>query len=355
MTSGSEINAPIAGIEAAIGSAFQALDQDKGDFLRAANGNFIILRAQNDSSAEDLIIKLAQVHPARFFIVTLDDSVAQLNAQVAAQCHLVAGGVSVCSEVVRIGLPRAALAALPSVIRANRLPGKTSELLVFGGNIKQSEIALLLPLVDDLIFDSAARSGVCDAYALSQNLHSTIDVAWLQLAEWRDHVRALFDRAAAQALLGSLSKLLIECGVIDKIPNPAALLMAGFLIDRLGLRLVRSNKSTVELATLDNATVELEFVETKIKLACGVKALCFFGSGKDRIECSRAEETFESQVSVGNEQLRTSNPATNEGVEAALFRYYGIGVSLGNYPAALARAVMLEKELRKSAPAEGRV
>lgn len=347
MSPSSEINAPIAGIEAAIGTAFQALDQDKGDFLRAANGNFIIFRSQQDRSPEELIVKLAQVHPARFFIITVDDSVKQLSAQVAAQCHLVAGGVSVCSEVVRIGLPHSDLLALPSVVRANRLPGKSSELLVLDSNIKQVEIEQLLPLVDDLIFDSSARAGVSDVYSLSRSVHSTIDVAWLQLAEWRDHLRALFDRAPAQSLLGSLTRFSIECEFVDNYPKAGALLMAGFIIDRIGLRVVRGGKNEIELLSSAGSKVVLDFVEIKEKVTCGVKALRFLGMDKDVIECIRGKDNFESQLRVGVEKLRTSNPASDESVEAALFRYYGIGVSLGNYPAALERAVVLEKLQRQ--------
>lgn len=347
MTTGSEIKAPIAGIEAAIGSAFQALEQDKGDFLRAANGNFIILHSSDAASPEDLIVKLAQVHPARFFIITLDDSIAQLNAQVATQCHLVAGGVSVCSEVVRIGLARSSLAALPSVIRANRLPGKHSELLVLDKNIKASEIGLILALVDDLIIDSPVRGNVSEIFELSKKLQSTVDVAWLQLAEWRDHLRALFDRMPAQSLLCSLSKITIEAPFKDNSPTPAALLMAGFLIARLGLELNGASSKSISLRSVAGNKVELNFVANNDDFGCGLRSLKFFGKSSDRIECTRNQDSFQGQVEVGSEKFSTANPATNELTESLLFRYYAIGVSLENYPAALDRAVALDKLLRQ--------
>ena len=342
--------APVGTIGKVLTEVFSSLEGDRQTVVRAAGANFMVAAAgpASLSSLEGILEELAVIHPSRFFVVCLDVEAETISAGVSARCHIFSKGRHVCSEVIRLVAPPDRVDALPGILRANFLPGLPTELFVAESDVSPALLEHLSRLADVAVLDAAHFDGRPDLLrGIAGQTGSIIDLQWIGLGPWRDQIRSVFDRSADPALLATLRSIEIEVSGSDGV-SLAGLLLAGWLSERLGLASIRGAGGAWE-GTLSmpphpprpvgitvSARRGAEGAEPRIEAVC----LRFQGAEEPRVVLSRRGSELECTVHLGS-TVRMSRPLEGDEAAVRLRRYFLIGESTTNYPAALRAALAL--------------
>ncbi len=216
---------------------------------RACMSNLIIFcseRQQADVVSAE-VADIVQQHPSRVVLLIAEggDKSSDVEAYVAAQCHVAGSGKQICSEHVTVTTSGSGARRLPSVARP-LLIGDLPTALWWASAQTPSLDSELFPelaaMADHVIYDSvgwpdAARGVVSIADWAAQVRAGQVvsDIAWRRLKPWRRLIGQALDPAVAPGALQSISDVVVDHG-----PHalPQAWLLIGWLACRLGWRSV---------------------------------------------------------------------------------------------------------------------
>lgn len=192
---------------------------------------------------EDLIHRMSDHQPSRAVIVAADEGSTGIDAQVGISCRLAGEDTSVAVELVTLTLRGSARhgagsavvplmrADLPTFLWWPRSPEE-----VHGGVLRN-----LLGLAHRVVCeagrdDDAARGVTALARLAAAPGPAPTDLAWAAITPWRQLVAQVVDSPSLVALRDAPSLCAVAHG--DTAPTVEALLMAGWLRDLIGPRLM---------------------------------------------------------------------------------------------------------------------
>lgn len=171
----------------------------------------------------------------------------------------------VLGEEITLEAPHLESRRLPGMMRALLLPDLPTALYVAGAAPPGGPLLETLPVVADadrLIVDSGLHHEVDGLRELAQALprpgegpREITDLSWLRLSAWRALLASLFDPPAARAALGRVGEIRLRYS--QEVGAPRAYLLAGWLLDRLGLTPVAREGEAVALRDAGGRTVRL--------------------------------------------------------------------------------------------------
>ena len=350
------MNSPLSYSPIAVGGIAKALavlfESDSEDHVitRASATNVIVsgVTLEELASATLAVESIAPVHPARFFIPVMDPNAEEMRAEVAAACVKVSNGNDVCSEIVRLYFPDSARLAVPSVIRANMLPGLSSEVFAFGWDdssqqlIKQSDllfidshelpIEALLKLIEIVI----------------QGRVPTVDFNWVRLGVWREEIKRVFDLPSAQRALNNLRKITIESApYVDGEYEASAFTLAGWLCHRLGAEPLSLGHSGWECRRRTGGEFFISIKKVpQIGPAATIQRVILDGSaggdGSSAIATLSRNAVLETQIHAEGGLVLQRAVEDDDGL-AVIERFFLVGDSTVNYEPSLKIAVELSR------------
>jgi glucose-6-phosphate dehydrogenase assembly protein OpcA len=337
-----------AAISSALNSVFASMTrQERPTHRRSANSNFIAVAGSPGAleGLDTLIDMLCLARPSRFFVTYLDEAGPRLSTEISARCHLLSKSENICSEVIRLGASKRGFAAVPGVIRANLLTGMSTEIFLQDPNVPGELVQTLLPLADQLIFDSSLFENRLDMLRAVERIpQGIVDLQWIGLAPWRDEIKNIFARQALSENLGGIARVEIAAELAPRSERPlCALLMGAWLMERLGLTARRRSGKGVMCTAADGREVEVAILSK----AAGASRLAavdfgFAGAGQgQRVRLDRTEKGLDIAIHCG-ERLHLWRPIDDESGTARLERYFLIGESFANYRAEFRGALALD-------------
>jgi glucose-6-phosphate dehydrogenase assembly protein OpcA len=191
---------------------------------------------------ERVMSALPERHPCRGILAVVSPDAGDVAAEISAHCwRSAAGSRHVCSEEVllRCGPGREHL--LASAVLALLVPELPVTAWLIGDvSLDDPMVAELLDEADRIFIDSTGASdprAVMRAAVHAREAHEIEvgDLAWCRLKSWRGLVAQFFDSAEGARELSELREIEICSGTGR--PTGEALLLAGWLVSRLGLSL----------------------------------------------------------------------------------------------------------------------
>jgi glucose-6-phosphate dehydrogenase assembly protein OpcA len=340
-----------AKITAALSDVFTDLRSNDQEFSRSANTNVIIAVSSRAllGDVETAIDGLSLVHPSRFFVVFCDDTLEDIATEISARCHGLSKSAHVCSEVVRIGAPAAKLPMVPSIVRGHFMTGTATELYLFDRGVSRELLDRLVPLADAIVFDSSDFSERVDIVAEAARwCSSLVDVQWIGLGPWREEIKTAFASPVVRELLSGLSEISIRAAGGTREPPPfVALLLAGWIVERLGLTHVIGRHGTLRghLPLAGNREVRIVFDsrpagEARLEEVRFQATLANGSAGSVRlVHGAGGLET----IVEASRSFRSLRPLEDESRDALLRRFFLIGESTTNYNAALRAALHIRQ------------
>lgn len=345
----------VAGIAGTLKGLFTSLE-GQGDYKRSANTNMILLvgGVKELERVEGLLESLSLTHPSRFFLLYSDAKLGGLETSVAAKCLLVAKSEHVCCEVVRIGVPNEKnLAEAKSVVQANLLTGMSTDLFLYYPATSLQTVDLLAPLADTLFFDSRALEREQEKINhISRMPLTLVDFEWVRLADWRDAVKAIFDRGAVMSLLPFTRSIRVVASATGgtNAASMAGLLLTGWIVSRLGLQVHGySSRSGFECKDSSGRSVKLDLLfasdsnETQpLEIAFHFERQTTHSGDPHVIMERESADRLEISVDVGGQSFNTSRSLDSGEISNFIVRYFSVGESIANYRAALRKGLELE-------------
>ena len=242
-------------IARALSGAFGEIEQESQLVLaRPVNSNMIILLSSGEplKYLDGFIDAMAAVRPSRFFIMVMDQAEKETRAEIALRCQGISRTRHVCSEVIRLYSGGSTLEALLGLVRANLIPGMSTELFLFDGGSGFEVIEKMTVVADALLFDSGMFDGRGDTLSrLAELPVELVDLQWLELGAWRTEIKTAFEKYPAEDLLAGLERIEIEAEVPESIQRnqiqaACLLLIAGWFVERLNLEVVCCTTSGCE-------------------------------------------------------------------------------------------------------------
>ncbi|MCC7104890.1 MAG: glucose-6-phosphate dehydrogenase assembly protein OpcA [Chloroflexi bacterium] len=194
---------------------------------RAIRLNLVLV---GQSGVQELVERVATLHPLRAIVVDLDgaDAAAHVSAGPRWECIWLSGRPSQLNRVV-------------STASALLMPGlPTSAYWLQAPDLESTLFSRIVDLADRIVVDSATASDPLgfifslDRHAAEkQSVVSFADLSWSRIYGWRLLAARLFDAPADRANLSSVRTLAVEHG--GSLPEP--LLLAGWFVSRLGWEL----------------------------------------------------------------------------------------------------------------------
>lgn len=341
----------IGDIDSTLFSMFSSPDDPDVRYVRIGSTNLIMVCSCSCSGCQQasLVNSLSLVRPGRFFVVCLKDGGDEITAQLSARCTKFNEQEHLCSEVIRLEVPKAKVNALPSVIWANTLTGMPTELFWNRISVSSDIIDLFLPHTSRIVVDSSCLD---DAAVFlrwlmkkGKSLSGTVefvDLQWLRLLGWRDALARFFTASFWDEVFSGLSRIEIfgssresEAGI--GLP----VLFVGQILSSLGCRNWCFEKKAFQCARGDGGSVIVDFIdyfdspgieEIGLRLVSKQdKSVTVIV--KDNI--LRVDLVSDGQVDSRECKLERSLP------ERLLERYYLYGQETTGYPEALLVALEL--------------
>lgn len=242
----------IGKISSTLGSLFEV--KDGGETITRASGtNMLVVGvdSRERESLSEIALALAKAHPARLFILVSAPESADIQVETSVFCSPTVSS-SVCSELIRISAPEKLKGAVPSIVRANTLPGLGEEIYVHHWDEDEQMVKDLLSKADQIYFDSREMKRAESFLHLAKGVSGTkIDFNWVRLGVWREAVKEMFGRSSIAALLPYIQRIQVKAsGSLSGRFDPSLVLMAGWLLDRLDLEPVAYGKAGVECVSV---------------------------------------------------------------------------------------------------------
>ena len=312
------------------------------------NLNFIVPVTSKEagSAFKEIFESLAAFHPCRYFLIEVSDEIESLEAEIGVYETDSARGVKSTSELVRVKASYESLKALPSIIRAQRAEGLSTELLLIDKDLPQSSLGLFLPLVDKLIFDS--RTINADETLLNglliQNL-KLVDVKWAALSPWREQLREAFDRRILQNMLPHIKRVKICRNASRAQSSRAVPLTAGWIMHSLSCSLSSLGARGFECVFEDGRTLLLD-LDTKVESPGyeGIVSIYLefdMGSSKPVLSICYANGVLETSLDLDDQLMVHRKVSEEDSLVDVLKRVFTVGESMENYRDALKLALEL--------------
>lgn len=208
----------------------------------------LLVAPGGDVTADTLAARLAGLsmrYPSRTIVVR-EHAPPRLDATLAIDCGVCGqprgpGGAGYCHDSVELTADAERLLHADSLVRPLRVAGLPTVLWLPGAKPGVAERPLA-ETAEAIVLDSGAAPDVHAAFARVDALGAgrVRDLAWLQLARWRQRVAARFDAPEARALLPAIERIELRCSTRD---TAAGLLLAGWIVARAGWTLTRLNRA----------------------------------------------------------------------------------------------------------------
>jgi glucose-6-phosphate dehydrogenase assembly protein OpcA len=199
-------------------------------------------------------------HPCRGILAVTSPGAEGVEASIAAHCWISGGGSRhLCSEEVVLRAAPGQERALASAVLALLVPEVPVAGWVIGEpDLESGLVSEIIDAADRLFIDSsrapdlvATLNAVLDIR--QQHDVDVCDLAWSRLQTWRALVAQFFDHDDALRELARLQAIDIVSG--SERPSAEAMLLAGWLVSRLGLLLADLSQHDAGVdATLYDAT-----------------------------------------------------------------------------------------------------
>lgn len=194
-------------------------------------------------AVSDVIGEVSLVHPARMFVVVVEDGSPALDAWISARCSIPRPGErQVCCEEVTISAAGESIDRVPSIVVSLLVPDVPTVLL-WQGSIERNTGLLnaLRDVSDKVVVDS--RSG--DTARFLHEWHTMVaasggtiaysDIAWTLSAQWRSVVANAFQSSETRKYLSMIDRVyLVFNATAGQSGLSQALLLVGWLAARLG-------------------------------------------------------------------------------------------------------------------------
>lgn len=330
---------PLSQIGSRLEALFSELKGDENAYARAANVNVIVITSKGSDAA--LVEALSLVRPSRFFLVTIDDSLNEIQVEVSAQCHSVgyvaSEGHYVCSEIVTLKGTKNDLEKIAGIIRANVMPGMPVEFVISDATLKYQNISPLIELSERIYFNGSNFS-FDNLEKLSKLKIDLVDLEWIRLNAWREEIRTAYSQLAQSGL---------QAGQLQSVTNVfsnrvSAFILTGWIASRLGLKVAALGGSGVECVGPDGE-------KTLIQLKEGSPPSLTLQFKIGQIDLSESGDTLNLSVK-GSNSHQSRHSVRKEGDIELLKRYLLIGESTSNYRNALQVAIdidSLDKRFRQ--------
>ena len=216
-------------------------DYDRSS-VRLRMFNFVALADDPsvESKFDDVMQMLVQRHPCRGILAITGTQFRQLEASISARCwRMAGGGRHVCSEEVFITGPveEDAVASAVLGLLVPELP--VTVWLAGSADLARQFDAGIIESADRVFFDTgtpdAQAQSLRAAAGAARDGLELCDLAWCRLATWRTLCAQFFDGDDGLRQLPQITSIDIAGGGDD--PSAEALLLAGWLISRLGFTL----------------------------------------------------------------------------------------------------------------------
>ncbi|MCB0318646.1 MAG: glucose-6-phosphate dehydrogenase assembly protein OpcA, partial [Bdellovibrionales bacterium] len=292
---------------------------------------------------EEVFTVLNASHPARYFLIELDDELTDIEASIAVYTTNLSEGLLNTSEIVCLKTPVSMQNAIPSIIRSQRIPGIPTELILADANLKQNSLSTYLPLVEKIIFDSRLINPNTDFFngLLLQNLN-LVDLRWAALSPWREQLREAFDRPVLMSKLSELYSIKILAKENKSCHLKASYLLAGWLMHSMGCTLSSLGSNGFECEFEDGRKIVLLFSSVDNQNYAEISMLEFcFNSQNTNLVLNLSYQNSYLQTTIKLEDpLKVSRALAKEDAFAlALKRIFSIGESMENYKEALKGAL----------------
>lgn len=325
---------------------FNATGEQGAEFVVSAGKNLIILvpRRSDLAALNPILEHFMQVYPARFFVVYLEQGLKEIEVALSVQCHMLGKDKHACAEVVMIGASSEHAKNVQSILRANALPGRLSELFIYDlADVDLNIIELVASLCDRIVIDSSEPkvnlSLVSRILPLSKQL---ADLEWVRLGLYREQISSVFRRSFISSILGQVSEINIEATAPgNALPSPM-LLLAGWLLDGLGLKIMTYSKAGFECK---NARGEAVLLNVKtITASDKPKVTNISFNFRDRLNSKIVIQRSNVLEIIGatGTGFRLKRALEDDSLEGCINRYFLIGESIKDYDKALKNALELQ-------------
>ncbi len=322
---------PSMSLEAAERALLEAVRRQPGA-QRIASLNLLI-RAGDDADAQRLARELEPVlaaHPARVLLLTPGLSPArEWRVRLLGAMERPAGGVHAEILHLRGGLAEDAGAAAMPLLRS----GLPVCLWWRGASPAQAPgFAALAQLADRVLYDSVELGAQGDDWrALSRQMRAqphpstAIDLVWPRMTRWRRLLAQAAETPTGLRLWAGLDRIHFQACAGQPPLNAAALMLAGWLISRLGWQLGRrpaAERFQLRTPRHDEAAIEFRALD------CGQPETIFYGL---RLEHSRAG-------------LRLELERNGSRIQAEFWEHQAsLGASVGAFPPTDALAALAQE------------
>jgi hypothetical protein len=202
---------------------------------------------------ERVMEALPERHPCRGIMAMTSPGETTVTAAISAHCwRSGSGSRHVCSEEVLLVAAPGQERALASAVLALLVPELSVAMwLVDDVGLDHAIVAELIGAAERVFIDSAGTAdprAVMRSVLHAQQVHEVeiCDLAWCRLGSWRGLVAQFFDSGDGARELARLRSIDIVCG--GQRPGSEALLMAGWLVSRLGLSLADASPTASGIA-----------------------------------------------------------------------------------------------------------
>ena len=338
----------INGILSSLDKFFGAMDPG-ATYTRAAGNNVIVpISADfNPEALSALIAVLVKTHPSRIFVIINDNKATTITAEVSAQCQMLSKNEHTCSEIIRITANESNKAALPEIVLANLITGRPIELFLLDCSIDISTVKLFSPLVEQVVFNSSDFNEHLKTLSfLASSGLSLVDAQWICQSVWHEQIRLAFERLDVRQSLAQLRSIEISGARLERSPvSISTILVSGWIVSSLKLDVSSFGLAGYDCIGSDGGIVGLSINSEQTADQDSIESVSFSfsedGAKIQSVVVKRSGNIVEGLIK-SNELLRFSAGLEPMSHLAALERYYSIGESVANYPAALRCAIDLE-------------
>jgi len=218
--------------------------------IRARTHNLIVAVSDNVSPTETTqrVIESTAERPGRVIVLDIEKETDKpLDAWVTTFCRTV-NRHQLCGEVITLTVSWNRLADLYSAVTSLLAPDLPVYLWWTGsinlGNTFMSRLAQVSDRVIINLEDCADLSVALPALATVANSYKMGDMAWIRLTTWRKLLAQIWDSPALHPALESIRTLDIHYSSTSEPAHEArAVLLAGWLIDKLGWRIDMASRA----------------------------------------------------------------------------------------------------------------
>lgn len=310
--------------------------------LRANTSTLVVITDQGPavSSTRSTLHQLAAAIPSRILLFIVDPDQEVPRASIWAHCTLTSRGKhGGCYDVIEVTLPPGRIPAIPNIVAVHRL-GELPTFVIWHGqaDVRSSEFDDVSSVADHLVIDTESFDLPLRAlrdYAMYLGTTGSgvlgSDLAWTRLSTWRELIAQSFDPPGTRNFAMNIRSVDIT---YDQSQTSGAILLASWLVSRLGLRPVNAtdSPSAMELrATAHNSeqrvTMNLHHSHRAGIGIRSVRILARSGSAVARISIFKNDEgtstaRVESPGMPRQERVvQHTNPPRQELIAAELMRY----------------------------------